>query len=843
VVAAESLWADRLAEVWADPGRAGAGVVVGMRGVLTSRHVISAALDGEGGRVLARVVRPGAEVARWVPMRPVWDSTDWDVALLAVDERAAGAGEWVEPASAHVVVASVAARSEPGCEAVGFPRAEVQLGGERSERVRQPEQARGTVLPVGQGRRPVTQERELPRAWMPLDVETATPETQADWGGMSGAGVVLADGRLVGVVVDAEEAHQQRRLYLVSVATVLAQAKGFRAEISRLTGRDEVAEARDAPSYRAVLRESSLGRDGLPRRLGELSESEELGVFGVKEADLPGESSYLEYVARDGDKGLGEALREAVTSRRALLVIGASASGKSRSASRVAADLFPERRLVVPQNGKLAKTVELLSATLEEAVVWLDDAENYAHVALRDSLEALGQRGAAVVATIRTRGLEGLNEGELRNPAGEALTDPRLVLRIDWKLGWNEDERTRLRAAVAYEPLLDAVARGMAVGVYCVAGPELVQKLEGAASDEERPARYALVRTVLDWFRTGTSAPIRLDVATELMRELATEVVGFDGEEVQEALRWATEPVRGFDTARRTSQSLLTLDTDTNALSAHDYLRDHDVGEQRVPADAVLAAMIRQYRDGDTVISAYSVSAALSTHFDAAFEALAEASRGPDGERRNDALWAMSSYATTEVDEVARLLDLVEQVWEGRDGDQVEYYVSLAVERRLYMIDATPELDARLLALAARVAREGTKVSRNPLCLYAIGGSPKTETEAQRQRVVLDALLASALSGSEVAGFMDMAVTRDQEWAFDPILERGTLDPRVFERAILGAAYVYPEKVEPVIERLRAGHPYRPTQDARRLLDLIDSGRTPGDAAHEIVGEWMAATD
>jgi hypothetical protein len=68
------IWDDRLAEVWAEPGRAGAGVVVGAAGVLTARHVVKGALNG--GTVLARVVRPGVATADWVPMRVLAEDAD-----------------------------------------------------------------------------------------------------------------------------------------------------------------------------------------------------------------------------------------------------------------------------------------------------------------------------------------------------------------------------------------------------------------------------------------------------------------------------------------------------------------------------------------------------------------------------------------------------------------------------------------------------------------------------------------------------------------------------------------------------------------------------------------------
>jgi hypothetical protein len=162
------LWDDRLAEVWAAPRRAGAGVVVGAAAVLTARHVVAGALDG--GRVLVRVLAEDA---------------DWDVALLAVsDEKPAAGGSgarWLAPSSPSPVFVRLGTAAEPGCEMAGFPQAEVQRAPDGSpvSTVRQSEQVTGTVLPAGQGQAPVNPERPLPRRWMPFDAEGSTPGTQA----------------------------------------------------------------------------------------------------------------------------------------------------------------------------------------------------------------------------------------------------------------------------------------------------------------------------------------------------------------------------------------------------------------------------------------------------------------------------------------------------------------------------------------------------------------------------------------------------------------------------------------------------------------------------------------
>ena len=152
-----SLWRDRLAEVWASPGRAGSGVVVGLEGVLTARHVVAAALISADGQILARVVRAGEETASWVPMTCPWDDESWDLALLAVDRDSSEAAAWLTPTEgSEPVVVQLGASAEPRCETVGFPAMAVQRtqAGRPSQNVRQPEQAVGTVAPSSLGSGP-----------------------------------------------------------------------------------------------------------------------------------------------------------------------------------------------------------------------------------------------------------------------------------------------------------------------------------------------------------------------------------------------------------------------------------------------------------------------------------------------------------------------------------------------------------------------------------------------------------------------------------------------------------------------------------------------------------------
>lgn len=568
----ESLWDDRLAEVWAPPGRAGAGVVLGAFGVLTARHVVAGLAHGAtASQVLARVIRRGSPSA-WVPMRVVDSAPEWDLAVLEVDQtRPEEAAAWLPPDSPSPAVVAVGGASEESCEAVGFPDEEVQhpeAAAGPGEWVRQSEQLRGTLSPMGQAKPPVAPRRDLPREWMPLDADTSTPRDQAGWQGMSGAGVVLADGRLAGIVVDAEGAHQQRRLYIMPLARALVQSAGLTAAIAAVVGAPVVTEARSAPMYRRLLYSDSLGVDGAPLRLGEITD---LGAFGVKPVGLAGEPPYLDYVPRDDDGGLIRALGEAAA-KRMLLLVGDSGSGKSRSAAQAARDMFPEHRLLRPVEHQLPQLSDLRFAYRGSAVVWMDDIEKYAHSALRAILEQLLNTGAVVVGTVRRKELQALTvTGEIRNPSGEALTDERLVQRLDWKRDWSQPERDRTAEHVTNTAALQAVAAGIPLGVWAVAGPQLVNQLSFARSEEDYPCRFALVRTVLDWYRTGLTVPIPRSVAVDLINHAYLDQPA-DDDDINDAIGWGTHPIDVG--GRRGRHSLLLLQDDR--LAINDYIQDHD---------------------------------------------------------------------------------------------------------------------------------------------------------------------------------------------------------------------------------------------------------------------------
>ena len=565
------LWADRLAEVWAEPGRAGSGVVLGDYGILTARHVVEDARSEND--VVARVVRPGAETATWAPMEIAWEDPDWGLALLVVAES--GHEIWSAPQSPSPLFVTLGTADEAACEAVGFPdvalpRTSNGDPGDPGDPVRRPERAVGKLLPSAMAKRSPASAQ--PWRVLPFDVDVADPETTAGWNGISGAVVVLADGRIAGVVVETEHEQRERRRYVVPVAEVLRDSSSFASALTEILGAPAVVGIRDADRFRDVLRKSCLGPDGTPLRVDEAG----LGVFGVARANLSGESPYLDYVERDGDAALRTALVAAEEQQRMVLVVGASARGKSRSAAEAVRQVAGGRLLLVPKVGCLARLEHLDIEDWGHALVWLDDLERFNEPGAPDILDWLRDRGALVVATIGETRLASLAPcGDYRDPLGDAVADRDRVTEVRWR-DWNHDELATVQGLVR-DPALSAwVADGRSPSAWLVAGPQLVKVFDSSRDDEDHPVRYALVRTVLDWHATGIGQPMPVDLAQVLCSVTLGEPPRSG--KFKKALKWACHSVVG---SGRSVQAILTKVASGKGLKVHDYLQDADANGPR----------------------------------------------------------------------------------------------------------------------------------------------------------------------------------------------------------------------------------------------------------------------
>ena len=112
-------WTDRLVDIRA-AGRGGSGIVLGDRGVLTARHVVSDALNAPDTEpIMARIVdRRDGSVSGWVNLECVAEDDRLDLAVLEVDQEAT----WTPPTSERpVIVAVETVNTIDNREAAGFP--------------------------------------------------------------------------------------------------------------------------------------------------------------------------------------------------------------------------------------------------------------------------------------------------------------------------------------------------------------------------------------------------------------------------------------------------------------------------------------------------------------------------------------------------------------------------------------------------------------------------------------------------------------------------------------------------------------------------------------------------
>ena len=436
---------------------------------------------------------------------------------------------------------------------------------------------------------------------------------------MSGAGVILADGRLVAIVVSTVSDHQAGRFYVAPLADVVADSSQLAGALAAVLGRPLIVEVRDAPLYRDVLEGKCLRPDGSPVLVSDAG----LEAFGVKPAGLPEEPEFLNYVPRDGDLELQGSMQAARADHRLLLVVGGSAGGKSRSAAEAARRLLGECRLLCPKPTALGRLRDLPLADIGGALVWLDDAERFDGRVFRDTIDWLRDLGVVVVATIRRTVLEArMPIGDIRDPLGDALCDGDVV-QVDWDVTWKAQELARVAEHVSYQPLLEWVAAGNSPSAWVVAGPALEKRLSVAKNDDERPARYALVRTVLDWYRTGISAPCPKDTAKTLVQLR----IGAGHDDMTEAFEWALESVIGA--SRRTAQALLS-EVSTGALTVHDYIQDADApSATSIIPDYVWHASLKLARTAGALFS-IGMSAVLQDKNDIAAKAFLPLAKAGD---------------------------------------------------------------------------------------------------------------------------------------------------------------------------------------------------------------------
>jgi hypothetical protein len=266
---------------------------------------------------------------------------------------------------------------------------------------------------------------------------------------------------------------------------------------------------------------------------------------------------------------LDPSLESAFQHNNFVIVHGPSASGKSRSTSEVARDLYRTSPVLVPARrpGALAQLLDG-DAVPDTSVVWLDNFEQHltAGVSFDVVQRLLARPGITVLATIRDTALEQLKpRGNLTSPGSEVFG---LAYFVKFA-GWDPADRLTASQSLSDEPdIIHALSQGMGLSEFLSAGPDLLDKMLLGDPPAEG---VAVSRAVIDWFRSGMNIPMPEQHASTFFRHYLPADDFSLAERFRQGLEWATDPVSGV--------RLITRRTDGDGLTVHDYVLDAFAGD------------------------------------------------------------------------------------------------------------------------------------------------------------------------------------------------------------------------------------------------------------------------
>ncbi|MET8141660.1 tetratricopeptide repeat protein [Sphaerisporangium sp. NPDC005288] len=310
------------------------------------------------------------------------------------------------------------------------------------------------------------------------------------------------------------------------------------------------------------------------------------------------------YVGRDIDGELDEALRD----ERLVIVLGESATGKSRVAFEALHRNLADHWILIPRSTKLLRELVDTGHRLRNTVIWLDELEHYLGTngldpATLDGLTTSGN-GVVVLATMRTAAYA--EHGSERRRGSSTGDDPRTVanlldfariLRLGrWPLSAAEERRAAelARRDPSIAAALNATATGIGFAEFLAAAPRLWDRWRDGHAIDVQPVGAAIVSAAIDCRRAGMAGAVPEELLRGLYRLYLDErtVVRLDPDAFETGLAWATEPVHA-------TSALLTRLSD--GYRVFGYLVDR---MQRAPAppavpEAVWDRLVEHLPPGD----------------------------------------------------------------------------------------------------------------------------------------------------------------------------------------------------------------------------------------------------
>ncbi len=297
----------------------------------------------------------------------------------------------------------------------------------------------------------------------------------------------------------------------------------------------------------AVLSTAVPVREALPRRLGVHAARP-----GTDDSDLP------PYVPRDADELIQRRVRTAAERGGAVLLVGDSTAGKSRTLLHALQQTVPERHLVVPfPDTDLPALADRMKTTPPEGeserwVLWLDDLDRYLG---RDErgltegvLRVLTAARTVLAATMRSEYYDAYLDasGDVLGEMNEGADEARLLRRIDvveldrvWSL-----EEVRCARETPDQRLREAAANHGVHGIaeYLAAGPDLLAEWRRARRHTGRgghPRGHAMVAAAIDLARTDLRTVLTRELIWRAHSAYLTDAAALHPEPLDEAWDWA----------------------------------------------------------------------------------------------------------------------------------------------------------------------------------------------------------------------------------------------------------------------------------------------------------------
>ncbi len=340
---------------------------------------------------------------------------------------------------------------------------------------------------------------------------------------------------------------------LVGLVKPLADAE-IQARANRATRRSELSHRR------ADLLVAVSGRRALPR-VREMTDRALLGIHPAiplpSDADDTLSAEFPMYVPRDLEPDLRTWVTARKTSGGFVLLVGPSASGKTRCMHQMLLDTVPDWNLFLPATGQEVNSFAEAGVGSARTVVWLDDIDNFIGVnglTVATLRRILADRTCPtlVVGTILpdrfdlfTRAPHGEGNGSEFSRDGYEILN-RFATRFDLAGEFSLSEQERVRQLAERDPrLAEALQnRGSAnITETLAAAPELIRRWRNSANE----FGAAVITAAVIARRCGHPVPVPEVVLLALAERVLTpeQRAAAAPDWFTDSVTWACQPVRG----------------------------------------------------------------------------------------------------------------------------------------------------------------------------------------------------------------------------------------------------------------------------------------------------------